>query len=366
MKNIKNNSNPKTNEEKSKYDNNTFNRKDKNLNKIEQKKEEEKEEEPPEDVVKVSSIDQMETIPLNPSIIKNPLLYNNIQQRIKHLLYRGRLPLFNVDNYTIKKTMGEGTNGVIYHVMNNKTKKNYAMKKLIASTIAELDVFQREFQICYENPHPYILNIYGVCARCFDSTTYVLYVLMALAENDLEMEISDRIKTKRYFPEKDLIAMLKKLVSALYFLQKERNVAHRDVKPENILIFKNDIVKLADFGEAKINNESKKKTIRGTEFYMSPLLYAGNLESKYDIQHNPFKSDVFSLGYCFIYASSLDYEIINEIRKISDQNKLRQILKKYFPKIYTSRYIELLLKMIVTDENQRIDFIGLQSLLQYY
>ena len=370
MKNIKNNSNQNNNEEKSKYDNNTFrNRKEKkniNIIKNEPKKEEEKEEDPPDDVVRVFSIDEMETIPLNPAIIRNPLLYNNIQQRIKHLLFRGKLPLFNVDNYTIKKTLGEGTNGVIYQVMNNKTRKNYAMKKLIASTIAELDFYQKEFQILYENPHPYILNIYGVCARCFDTTTYVLYVLMALAQKDLEMEIADRIKTKKYFKEKELISMLKKLVQALCFLQKERNVAHRDIKPENILIFKNDVLKLADFGEAKVNNGSKKKTIRGTEFYMSPLLYAGNLESKYDIQHNPFKSDVFSLGYCFIYASSLDYEIINEIRKISDQNKLRQILKKYFPKIYSARYIDLLLKMVVNDENQRVDFIGLQSILQYY
>ena len=370
MKNIKNNSNTNNNEEKSKYDNNTFrNRKEKkniNIIKNEPKKEEEKEEDPPDDIVKVYSIDEMETIPLNPAIIRNPLLYNNIQQRIKHLLFRGKLPLFNVDNYTIKKTLGEGTNGVIYQVMNNKTRKNYAMKKLIASTIAELDFYQKEFQILYENPHPYILNIYGVCARCFDTTTYVLYVLMALAQKDLEMEIADRIKTKKYFKEKELISMLKKLVQALFFLQKERNVAHRDIKPENILIFKNDVLKLADFGEAKVNNGSKKKTIRGTEFYMSPLLYAGNLESKYDIQHNPFKSDVFSLGYCFIYASCLDYEIINEIRKISDQSKLRQILKKYFPKIYSARYIDLLLKMIVNDENQRIDFIGLQSILQYF
>ena len=370
MKNIKNNSNENNNEEKSKYDNNTFrNRKEKkNINIIrnEPKKEEEKEEEPPDDVVRVFSIDDMETIPLNPAIIRNPLLYNNIQQRIKHLLFRSKLPFFNVDNYTIKKTLGEGTNGVIYQVMNNKTRKYYAMKKLIASTIAELDFYQKEFQILYENPHPYILNIYGVCARCFDTTTYVLYVLMALAEKDLEMEIADRIKTKKYFKEKELISMLKKLVQALCFLQKERNVAHRDIKPENILLFKNDVLKLADFGEAKVNNDSKKKTIRGTEFYMSPLLYAGNLESKYDIQHNPFKSDVFSLGYCFIYASSLDYEIINEIRKVSDQSKLRQILKKYFPKIYSNRYIDLLLKMIVNDENQRVDFIGLQSILQYY
>ena len=367
MKNIKNNPNNQ-NEEKPKYDNNTFrNRKEKNINllKIEQKKEE-PEEEPPDDIKKVLCIDDMETIPLNPTIFKNSLICNNIQQRIKHLLFRGKLPLFDVDNYTIKKTLGEGTNGIIYEVTNNKTKKNYAMKKLLANTLAELDFYQKEFKICYENPHPYILTIYGVCARCFDSTTFVLYVLMALAQKDLEMEISDRIKTKKYFQEKELIDMLKKLVEALSYLQKEKNVAHRDIKPENILIFKNGVVKLADFGEAKINDEHRKKTVRGTEFYMSPLLYAGNLESKYDIQHNPFKSDVFSLGYCFIYASSLDYEIINEMRKSSDQIKLRQILKNHFPKMYSTRYIDLLLKMIINEENQRVDFIGLQKILENY
>ena len=110
----------------------------------------------------------------------------------------------------------------------------------------------------------------------------------------------------------------------------------------------------------------RKKTLRGTEFYMSPILYEGNLKSKYDIQHNPFKSDVFSLGYCFICASSLDPEVINEIRQIKDQNKIKQILKKYFPKEYSDKYINLLLKMIALDENERVDFIGLDKILQEY
>ena len=321
----------------------------------------------PSDIVKIFSIDKMEKIPLNPAIFTNPLLANNIQQRIKHILFRGRLPLFNVDNYSIKRTLGEGTNGVIYQVMNNDTKKYYAMKKLIASSIAELDFLQKEFQICYQNPHKYVLTIYGICVRCFDATTYVLYVLMPLAEKDLEMEISERIRRKKFYKEKELIDMIKQLVEALYYLQKERKVAHRDIKPENILIFKNHVLKLADFGEAKVNNENKKKkTIRGTEFYMSPILYEGNLKSKYDIQHNPFKSDVFSLGYCFICASALDPEVINEIRQVKDQSKIKSILKKYFPKEYSDKYINLLLKMITLDENERVDFIGLDKILQDY
>ena len=366
---LKNNSKNKISDEKPIYDNSTFHNIKKNLiNKYESNKENNDiDQNIPNDIIKVTSIDKLEKIPLNPAIFTNPLLANNIQQRIKHILFRGRLPIFNIDNYTIKKTLGEGTNGVIYLVMNNTTKKFYAMKKLIANNISELDFLQKEFQICYQNPHPNVLTIYGVCVRCFDSTTFVLYVLMPLAEKDLEMEISERIKRKKYYKESELINMIKQLVEALYYLQKERNVAHRDIKPENILIFKNHVLKLADFGEAKVNNANKKKkTIRGTEFYMSPILYEGNLKSKYDIQHNPFKSDVFSLGYCFICASALDPEVINEIRQVKDQSKIKQILKKYFHNEYSDKYINLLLKMITLDENQRVDFIGLEKILQEY
>ena len=365
---LKTNSKNKIQEEKLKYDNTTYrNKKKKIISKYESNKESYIDQNIPNDVVKIMSIDKMEKIPLNPAIFTNPLIANNIQQRIKHILFRGRLPIFNVDNYSVKRTLGEGTNGVIYQVMNNQTKKYYAMKKLIASTIAELDFLLKEFQICYQNPHEYVLTIYGICVRCFDATTFVLYVLMPLAEKDLEMEISERIRRKKYYKEKELIDMIKQLVEALYYLQKERNVAHRDIKPENILIFKNHVLKLADFGEAKVNNENKKKkTIRGTEFYMSPILYEGNLKSKYDIQHNPFKSDVFSLGYCFICASALDPEVINEIRQVKDQNKIKSIIKKYFPKEYSDKYINLLLKMITLDENERVDFIGLDKILQEF
>ena len=351
---------------KQKYDNSTYKIFPKN-NILKNKNENEDIINIPDDIVKISSIEKMEKIPLNPAIFTNPILANNIQQRIKHVIFRGRLPIFNVDNYTIKKTLGEGTNGVIYQVMNNTSKKYYAMKKIMANSIQELDYLQKEFQICYQNPHKYVLTIYGICVRCYDANTFLLYVLMPLAEKDLEMEISERIRRKKYYKEEELITMIKQLVEVLFYLQKERNVAHRDIKPENILIFKNHVLKLADFGEAKVNNDNnKKKTIRGTEFYMSPILYEGNLKAKFDIQHNPFKSDVFSLGYCFICASSLNPEIINEIRQIKEQEKIKSILKKYFPKEYSEKYINLLLKMITLDEKERVDFIGLDKLLQNY
>ena len=65
-----------------------------------------------------------------------------------------------------------------------------------------------------------------------------------------------RKNIKKYYTEDVLISILKQISSALCFLQKEK-IAHRDVKPENILAFKNTVYKLGDFGEAKINKMMK-------------------------------------------------------------------------------------------------------------
>jgi serine/threonine protein kinase len=267
-----------------------------------------------------------------------------------------------LENYTIISQLGEGSFGLIFKVYNNETKINYAMKKIIANNIHSLEVYQREFEIVHENSHPNILDIHGVCMRCLDTTTYVLYVLMDIAEKDWEAEINERAKIKKYYLEKELISILKQIVSALCFLQKEKNVAHRDIKPENILVFKNNIYKIADFGEAKKSNINKFRTLRGTEFYMSPILYK-NLKIKNDyVKHNPYKSDVFSLGYCLVCATALDFDIIDNIRG-KNESEIREVFNKAFPSIYSNKFVELIFKMIEQDERKRVDFIHLKQIL---
>ena len=251
------------------------------------------------------------------------------------------------------------------------------MKKIIASNINTLEAYQKEFEIVHQDRHPSILDIKGVFIKCFDQTTYALYVLMDLAERDWEMEINDREMIKDYYKEKDLIFILKQLTNGLYFLQKEKNVAHRDIKPENVLIFKNKnenkkkfgelLYKLCDFGEAKDYakiNSGKQKTLRGTELYMSPLLYNGLIHEEVYVDHNAFKSDVFSLGCCMIIAAALDFEIINEIRELKEQIKISEFLNKKLSARYSEKFIDILLKMINFNEEERIDFIQLEELIE--
>ena len=106
---------------------------------------------------------------------------------------------------------------------------------------------------------------------------------MELSSTDWEKEILSRQKKNLFYTEEELFKIMNDLIDTLAKLQKE-NISHRDIKPQNILVFMNNNndktnYKLADFGEAKEllsgNKSTEKQTLRGTELYMSPLLFYG-------------------------------------------------------------------------------------------
>ena len=194
---------------------------------------------------------------------------------------------------------------------------------------------------------------------------------MDLADYDWEMEINEYLINHKYYTENQLLLILKQLTSALTFLEKEKNIAHRDIKPENVLVFrsnsndKEDVYKIADFGEAKEAKISKQlNTLRGTELYMSPLLYSGLQQKLDDVKHDPYKSDVFSLGYCLIYAAAMNFNVIYDIRNLENKYMIKKVLKKYFNRRYSDKFIELILTMITFNEADRVDFTQLEEILK--
>ena len=197
---------------------------------------------------------------------------------------------------------------------------------------------------------------------------------MDLAEGDWEREIRRRKELYKYYKEQELVLILKQLVSALAFLQK-RNIAHRDIKLENILLFPNKsknkdsldkVYKIGDFGEVKnkIKYSVILNTIRGTDYYMSPELLEGINKQKDFIKNNPHKSDVFSLGCCMMIAATLNYEIINTIRNPKNQIDLNNVIRSVLEKKYSKKFSDLITKMLVINENNRIDFINLQRVIR--
>ena len=301
----------------------------------------------------------------NEKLKNNKKLYENIKMRLVSLVSRSKLPLFNVDNYLIWQKIGNGSTGEIYEMSNNKTNKRYAVKIIKENNITSLEYTLREFELIYQNKHKNIINIYGICIRCSNKNSYILYVLMDLALYDWEDEISRRKKDLLFYTEKELIIILKQLIAPLLFLQNDKNISHRDIKLENILIFENNIFKLCDFGEAKQKAENNdRKTLRGTDFYMSPLLYEGLMHNVNYVQHNPYKSDVFSLGLSMIIAATLNSNIIEEIRKIKQEEDIRELLTVNFNGRYSNFFIYLMAKMIEIEEKNRPDFIELNKIVK--
>ena len=290
---------------------------------------------------------------------------------------------FNSDNYKILKLLGKGTFGKTYLVEDIRTKERYALKKISINDKVELKENKEEYnlilKITKDYPDLKVINIYGIEIKNLDKYNTVMYVLMEAANCDWEKEIINRCKKRSFYKENELMLILTELVKTFAILQKN-GISHRDVKPQNILCFGDSVYKISDFGEAKnlkknfINknlnyayeDNTMKQTLRGTELYMSPILFhALRTRSYHFVKYNSYKSDVFSLGMCFFLASSLDYEGLYEVREITTYpKKTKFVVNRYLNMKYSQKYINLLISMLQINEKDRPDFIELEKMIE--
>ena len=101
--------------------------------------------------------------------------------------------------------------------------------------------------------------------------------------------------------------------------------------------------------------------IRGSELFMSPILFYGLRANLIQVKHNTYKSDVFSLGMCLLYAATMHFDGTDEIREMFDMNMIRLTLEKYLKERYSKKFISLLCSMLETNEDLRPDFEQLEE-----
>ena len=289
---------------------------------------------------------------------------------------------YDITDYVIKEQIGEGSFGKIFKV-ESPDGKYFALKKLIITNKYDYNNLQHEYNILEnimkKGKNLDLISIYQKETKQIDSTTFIIYVLMDLATSDWEKEIERRRKNNLHYEEKELTHILNKLTNTFAELQKI-NISHRDIKPQNILYFKeSNKYKLSDFGEAKElkqNNENNnisnysKQTLRGTQLFMSPILFeALKIRKKRYIRfvnHNTFKSDVYSFGLMAFYAASLSYDPLVEIRELTDNSAVKIVLDKYLKQYYSDNFINLIFKMIEIEESSRCDFIELKKVFEEF
>jgi serine/threonine protein kinase len=201
-------------------------------------------------------------------------------------------------HYEVLSLLGQGGMGEVYRVRDTKLKRDVALKVLPATYLRDperMARFQREAQVLASLDHPNIGPIYGM-ADSEDSFGLVL----ALVEGPT---LADRIKEGPLALD-ETVAIGKQIVEALEFAH-DRGVIHRDLKPANIKITPEGVVKVLDFGLAKVLEDEPPKSslansptmtmghtragmILGTAAYMSPEQAVGRPVDR--------RSDIFSFG----------------------------------------------------------------------
>ncbi|KAL4477115.1 hypothetical protein ABPG72_008849 [Tetrahymena utriculariae] len=168
-----------------------------------------------------------------------------------------------------------------------------------------------------------------------------------------------------YFNELEVVEFMKSMIDVHHHLQKN-NIAHRDIKPQNILIVEDDdqniIYKVCDVGSGvgleSSSQYTRTRTVAGTEVYMSPEVYTGIYNTV--TQYNPFKSDVFSLGLVFL--EFLTFKLVDKDKKVrldkdkymAEVKELRHEAKKRYKYIFGLN--KILKQMLVYNQNDRVTF----------
>ncbi|MCQ2819151.1 MAG: protein kinase, partial [archaeon] len=271
---------------------------------------------------------------------------------------------FDISDYLIVTQIGFGAFGKVFLVRNKHNDQLYGMKKIITSDDLYISNIIKECEISKQFDHKNLVKIYGLLIERIDEEKFVLYILMDIGLYDWAKEIEERMESNDYYTEEELRNILTQLCDALFYLQKMK-VTHRDIKPQNIIIFKNNVYKIADYGEIKyVNIEdpfSQINTLRGTDAFMSPLLYNGVKTNQLDIRHNLFKSDVFSLGICIFFAASFNGKTLSRLRHIFNTKSLHEFIDSIIGKYYSKELVGIIKDMLIIDENERPDFIELKK-----
>jgi tRNA A-37 threonylcarbamoyl transferase component Bud32 len=283
--------------------------------------------------------------------------------------------MFRRSDFKKLELLGSGKkNTKIFKVEHYPTKKIYALKEVEAKSLEKLNEYKEEaVQLSKAQNHPNILQFYGFYFYETPHNTFKLGIICEYINDQTNLEKIYRKREMKsvYWKEEDLLKVIYSMVDALAFLQ-NIGICHRDIKPANLFLLDNCEIKVIDFGESKEylldedSNNAQMNTIRGTPQYLSPILWRTHVlePSKKQVEHNIYKSDVFSTGLVlFQLAAMKDVTGFNQKTQYVDGEKLVKEGLEKLSKRYTTKIIEPLRKMLIFDEEKRPNFMELAKIL---
>lgn len=188
------------------------------------------------------------------------------------------------DRYEIIELIGSGGMANVYKALCHRLNR-YDAVKIMRDETAQNEEFRKRFraesQAVAMLSHPNIVSVYDVSHS--DDVEYIV------------MELIDGITLKEYLRQKGAIAPSEALDFTMQIAKAlehahGKGIIHRDIKPQNIMLLKNGMIKVADFGIAELQNdieESNGETV-GSVHYIAPEQARGAAPDA--------RSDIYSLG----------------------------------------------------------------------
>ena len=254
-----------------------------------------------------------------------------------------------LDRYVIVKKLGQGGMGSVYLVRHETLGVFRAAKVLSRELYARggefIKRFVQEAKLACSISNPNIVNVLDVCD---DPERACCYIIMEYVDGGTVRDVLHEVSR---FSEIHAVMIVEAVAEALQAAS-EQKIVHRDIKPDNIMLTRRGVVKLADLGIAKNTEDNVKLTrthiMMGTPAYLAP-------EQAKDAHNVDARADIYSLGATFYemltgqipYPGKNTYDILSKLASEPVPDP-RSIVESISPQ--TAR---LVMKMLAKQPKQR-------------
>ncbi len=251
-----------------------------------------------------------------------------------------------VDNYEITAILGKGGMGVVYKAKDMTLDRVVALKMMddnFARDEEFLKRFKSEAKALAKLQNPNIVSVFAL-----RETEIGFALVMEFVDGNT---LADRIRLQGAIPPAIALPIFKQLLIALGDAHRN-NVIHRDIKPGNVMITSDNVVKVTDFGLAKIQqviNATVTMGTGGTLYYMSPeqIRALANVDARGDIYSLGMTLYETLTGRVPFETDATDFDIRQKIveGKIPSPEKFNPALPKDL--------VQIVMKSIHRDPNKR-------------